>query len=65
MIDEPAAIEQIEARLQRGWELIEDARAASDEQAVSRYTHHWLQLLEDYERLAAPAHPPEAHEPLR
>jgi hypothetical protein len=52
---ENAAIEQLESRLQRGWELIERAEAQNDDQAVSRYTRHWLDLLADYERLCEPA----------
>lgn len=65
MIDDPGAIEQIEARLQRGWELIEEAQASADDQAVSRYTRYWLQLLEEYERQVSPSRSSQAHEPLR
>jgi hypothetical protein len=51
------AIEQLEARLERGWELIERAEAADDNRSASRYTRHWLELLADYERLCEPADP--------
>lgn len=49
------AIAQLEARLERGWELIEHAEAEQDSQSVSRFTRHWLELLADYERLYGPA----------
>lgn len=58
------AIAQLEARLERGWELIEHAEAAEDNRAASRFTRHWLELLADYERLCEPAAPaPEKERP--
>ena len=55
MTDDRSAIEQLEARLQHGWELIDEAERKADERAASRYTQRWLQLLDDYERLLHPA----------
>lgn len=55
MADNGATIEQLESRLQRGWELIEEAERASDQRAVSRYTQRWLNLLSEYEVLAGRA----------
>lgn len=52
MTDGPTTIEQLETRLQRGWELIDEAERQSDERAASRYTQRWLNLLTDYEELA-------------
>jgi hypothetical protein len=54
MSDDRAAIEQLESRLERGWELIDRAERAADERAASRYTRRWLQLLDEYERLVQP-----------
>ncbi len=53
MTDRPATIEQLESRLQRGWELILEAERQSDGPAADRYTQHWLRLLTDYEELAS------------
>lgn len=52
MTDGQTTIEQLETRLQRGWELIDEAERQSDERAASRYTQRWLNLLTDYEKLA-------------
>lgn len=52
MTDGATTIEQLETRLQRGWELIDEAERQSDERAASRYTQRWLNLLADYEQLA-------------
>lgn len=58
MADDHTAIQQLESRLQRGWELIDEAQRSSDERAASRYTQHWLQLLAEYEdRLEQTGHP--------
>jgi hypothetical protein len=54
MAEEHSTIEQLESRLQRGWELIDEAERQDDERAVTRYTRRWLQLLADYENLAGP-----------
>lgn len=54
MTDNDPAIAQLESRLQRGWELIDQAERDSDQRAASRYTQRWLQLLEEYERTVQP-----------
>lgn len=54
MAEDQVAIEQLESRLQRGWELIDEAKQQDDERAVTRYTRRWLQLLADYENLVEP-----------
>lgn len=51
MTDNSSAIEQLETRLERGWNLIDQAVLDADERAVSRYTSRWLQLLQEYEDL--------------
>jgi len=51
MAEDHSTIEQLETRLQRGWELIDEAERQDDERAVTRYTRRWLQLLADYESL--------------
>lgn len=51
MTDASTTIEQLESRLQRGWELIDEAERQSDQRAASRYTRRWLDLLSDYEEL--------------
>lgn len=61
MTDDRSAIEQIEERLQRGWELIDEAERSADERAAARYTQRWLQLLADYERLVDPVEPAEGN----
>lgn len=62
MTDTSAELQQLETRLRRGWDLIERAEEESNDRDVARYTRLWLQLLSDYERLAAPPEPQE-HEP--
>jgi hypothetical protein len=52
MAEDQVAIQELESRLQRGWELIDEAERQDDERAVTRYTRRWLQLLADYESLA-------------
>lgn len=52
MTEQPSTIDQLESRLQRGWELIDEAESQSDQQAAARYTRRWLSLLTDYEALA-------------
>lgn len=52
MTEELSTIEQLESRLQHGWELIDEAERQSDQHAASRYTQRWLRLLTDYEELA-------------
>ena len=52
MADNHTAIKQLENRLQRGWDLIEEAERKSDQRAASRYTQRWLSLLTEYEELA-------------
>jgi len=49
MTDDHSAIEQLENRLRRGWELIDEAERSQNERAVNRYTQRWLQLLAEYE----------------
>ena len=56
MTDNDPAIAQLESRLQRGWELIDQAEQSADRRAASRYTRRWLDLLDEYERLAK-SHP--------
>jgi hypothetical protein len=60
MTDNDQAIELLETRLHRGWELIDQAERAADERAVSRYTQRWLQLLDEYERVVRPRTPEDA-----
>jgi hypothetical protein len=54
MTEDQGAIQQLESRLQRGWELIDEAERQDDDRAVTRYTRRWLQLLADYENLIDP-----------
>jgi hypothetical protein len=53
-INDRLDIEQLESRLHRGWELIDEARRADDRRAVARYTQRWLVLLREYEQLFEP-----------
>jgi hypothetical protein len=55
MAEDQIAIQQLESRLQRGWDLIDEAERQDDERAVIRYTRRWLQLLADYENLVDPS----------
>lgn len=48
-----ATIQNLEQRLNRGWELIEQAEAEQDGRQIARYTEHWLALLAEYERVCA------------
>lgn len=52
--DNQATLEQLESRLHRGWDVIDEAMRANDERAVDRFTRRWLALLDEYERLAQP-----------
>lgn len=57
MTTDNPTLEHLEARLHRGWDLIERAQSNDDADAVSRYTRLWMSLLADYERLAQETSP--------
>lgn len=49
---EAAAVKALSARLERGWQVIEEARQAGNRREADRLERHWLRLLEEYERRA-------------
>ena len=47
---EPAdAVRQLEARLEKGWQLLEGGRGSAEE--IARWEESWLRLLRQYEAL--------------